>query len=104
MRSDWRCCKLTRESEVRQRDQGARNEVRGRCNHCDVEHPVEDLAGYNVRYGRITTALCNSCVSILGVYEGTSWFENLQDRIRRMKRRRPTATAQHWIQGRIEEV
>lgn len=77
--------------------------MKGRCNHCDVEYPVADLAGYNVRYGQITRALCNSCVSILGVCEGTGWFENLQDRIHRLKRNvGPSTDRTKWEQTKLD--
>lgn len=76
--------------------------MRGRCNHCDVEYPVEDLAGYNVRYGQITKALCNSCVSMLGGAEGVAWFERLQARVSVMQQRKARSTALPWQQTKLD--
>lgn len=63
----------------------ARN-LRGRCEHCGVEYPTVDLAGYNVRRGAVVRALCYSCCAMWSEGMGRDdWFERLMGRVRRAK-------------------
>lgn len=77
--------------------------MEGRCDHCEVEYPVHDLAGYDVRYGVVERALCYSCVAILRTTGAPGWFERLYKRVIKMKSSRPTTLAQHWMQQTMQE-
>lgn len=41
--------------------------VSAECCACHESRPLEDMAGYNIRLGRVEQAICHPCVA---VYEG----------------------------------
>lgn len=73
--------------------------MRGTCESCGRIYDTEQLAGYNVRMGHVTSAMCHGCLAILspsGV-TGGDWLDVLIKRVRAKRRRAETA-------GRIWEA
>ena len=56
------------------------------CSSCSNTVEPHELAGYNVRHGRIIKAICYPCADYYGYSTKRSdWFERLWNKIRRIK-------------------